>query len=92
MYTIKEFLSPLADKYDEWLNGFYLSSLLKFKGQGEVGSDYISKVFRAKSVEITSQYDRAVLAVQNPSYSGFLADNWFRLLVLNGTSADEHRF
>lgn len=33
MYTIKENLRPIAKIYDDWLNGFYLSSLLQFKEQ-----------------------------------------------------------
>jgi|JI10StandDraft_1071094.scaffolds.fasta_scaffold72104_1 hypothetical protein len=49
MYTIQENLRPLVDKYDQWLNGFYLSGLLQFKAQKEVGGDYISKVFKAQA-------------------------------------------
>jgi len=47
MYTIQENLAPIVDKYNDFLNGFYLSGLLRFKGQQEVGGDYISKVFKA---------------------------------------------
>lgn len=88
MYTIKETLKPIADKYDEFLNGPYLTNLLKFKGQQEVGADYISKVFRAKGQEIRSRYDNAVQEVQNPTYTGFIKDNFFRIFALNGTSSN----
>jgi hypothetical protein len=33
MYTIQENIKPIADLYDQWLNGFYLSGLLQFKAQ-----------------------------------------------------------
>lgn len=48
MYTIKENLRPIADFYDRYINGFYLSGLLQFKQQNELGGDYISKVWRAE--------------------------------------------
>ena len=48
MYTIKENLRPIADEYDRWINGYYLSGLLQFKAHKEIGADYVSKVFRAQ--------------------------------------------
>lgn len=33
MYTLQETLRPLVEKYNEWLNGSYMSGLLQFKGQ-----------------------------------------------------------
>ena len=48
MYAIQEALEPLVDQYNRYLNGYYLSDLLQFKGQTGVGNDYISKVFRAQ--------------------------------------------
>ena len=84
MYTIKENLRPIAKVYDDWLNGFYLSGLLQFKEQPEVGSDYISKVWKSQAHEINAKYDNALESVQNPTYKGFLKDNACRLLLLNG--------
>lgn len=85
MYTIKENLRPLADKVDNWINGNYLSGLMQFKGHKEIGSDYVSKVFRAQSYEINAKYENSLIATQNPTFKAFLSDNWVRILALNCT-------
>lgn len=33
MYTLHELFRPVVEKYNEFLNGSYLSGLLQFKGQ-----------------------------------------------------------
>lgn len=84
LYTIQELLEPVSNYYNSWINGHYLTGLLQFKAQREIGSGYISKVFRAQRYEINAQYEDALIATQAPTYKGFLCDNWFRIVFLNG--------
>lgn len=84
MYSIQEALEPLVTQYNRYLNGHYLSDLLQFKGQYGVGNEYVSKVFRAGHQKKMSQYENAMNSVRNPTYAGFLQDNWVRIVALNG--------
>ena len=84
MYSIQEALEPLVTEYNRYLNGYYISDLLQFKGQSGVGNEYVSKVFRAQHQKKMSQYEHAMNSVRNPTYSGFLQDNWIRIVALNG--------
>ena len=87
MYAVQEALEPLWREYDRYLNGYYLSNLLQFKGQWGVGNEYISKVFRSQHQQKLSKYEHALESVRNPTYAGFLQDNWLRIFALNGTWA-----
>lgn len=84
MFTIQEKLEPIVREYNRFLEGHYLASLLQFKGQAGVGNEYVSKVFRAQSHQKYSKYTHAKESVRNPTYAGFLQDNWVRLVAFNG--------
>jgi len=65
------------------MNGAYTYDLMKFKGGYTVGTDYVSRVFRARSHEIEEKYASALESTRNPSLLTMIQDNWLRIFGLN---------
>ncbi len=52
MQSFRKTAAPLFEEYNRWLNGAYMHDLNKFKGGWYAGTDYVSRVFRARNHEI----------------------------------------